>query len=287
MALFDQISALRSKAEEQLPLLNTEKKVQNALLLPFFATLGYNPFDVREVEPEFMVVLEEGGTRTLDYAVKKNRSPAMLFLYKEIGTDLDVSDPASLLRCIENSEAPIGALTDGVNYHFYANLEPFYAVLKGGTVADRRPFLKFDLFDHKDNEVKDIRRLTKSEFDADQILPEAHHLKYRRLFQEYLERQGKNPDQAFIRFLMNQVNEGESPPGDTGMYESPVRAALHQLMRSSGESRDRGSAQGETREGGAKEEPGSRGEDTLSKEGSDGGSGSSFSRKVREFFEQN
>ncbi|PSQ94253.1 MAG: restriction endonuclease, partial [Bacteroidetes bacterium QH_2_63_10] len=53
MDLTEKISALQSSAQRQLPALTSLKKMETALILPFFNALGYDPFDVREIEPDF------------------------------------------------------------------------------------------------------------------------------------------------------------------------------------------------------------------------------------------
>lgn len=229
MGISDELSALQSTAREQLPLLNSKKKGENTLLLPFFAMLGYHPFDVRDVEPEFSIGVD-GGEESVDYALKKGGSPAILFRVKEVGANLDAYDPGPLLRFLNESEARVGALTDGVKYRFYADLESFYEVLKGEAPTERGPFLTFHLLDHTEAEVDKLERLTKPVFKAEEILSFAHRLKYTRLFREYLQRQLEAPEAPFVQFMMKRVHGGTAPKGDAGMYESPLQEALQQLM---------------------------------------------------------
>ncbi len=230
MDISDELSALRSTATEQLPLLDSKQKRENALLLPFFAALGYRPFDVRDVEPEFSIGVDDGEERNVDYAVKKGGSLTVLFHVEESEVDLEAYDPAPLLQSLKASEARVGALTDGVEYRFYADLQSFYAVLKGETTADRDPFLAFNLLSYSSSKVEKLQRLAKPGFETEEILSFAHRLKYTRLFRRYLQRQGESPDGTFVRFMMERVHGGEAPKGDPGMYEAPLQEALQQLM---------------------------------------------------------
>jgi hypothetical protein len=141
-----------------------------------------------------------------------------------------------------------------VDYRFYADLKRFYAVLKGEASPDERPFLTFNLLDHSSETVEDLKPLSKPVFDADQILSTAHHLKYKRLFRDYLVRQRDAPDAALVRFLARQVHDGKAPKGDAGMYESSVREALRQIMshgsaEAAGTAAGTGAASGKTTEG--------------------------------------
>lgn len=98
MEIAKRISTLKSRAKSQLHGLNTEEKTKNALLLPFFDVLGYDPFDVREVEPEFAVEAGEGETKTVDYAVKIDGAPAILFQCEEAKAGLETLENDSLFR---------------------------------------------------------------------------------------------------------------------------------------------------------------------------------------------
>lgn len=241
MDLADEIAALKSSAEAQLPLLNTDEKRENALLLPFFRRLGYSPSDVRQVEPGFTIKLEYGEERILSYALKKDRSPAILVQTRTIGANLDACDPEGLLESLRGSSARVGALTDGIDYHFYADLERFYATLKGHAPAERQPFFTFHLLQYDEADIEDLGRLTRSAFQANGILSFAHQLKYRRLFRDYIEQQVANPDTAFVKFLAEQIHEGKAPKGDPGMYESSVQEAVGQLIEEGGSAQARAS----------------------------------------------
>lgn len=261
MGLFDELSALKSKAAEQLPHLDAKRKRETALLLPFLAALGYSPFDVRDVEPGFSIRGEEGGDKIVDYAAKKGGSPALLFQLAGFGTPLDGCSPTSLLRALRSSGARVGALTDGLRYRFYADLQPFYAVLKGEMTAEEEPFLTLNLLGCSEREVEKLIPLTKPKFRADEILSVAHHRKYVRLFRQYLQRQREAPDQAFVQFLMEQVHGGTPPKGDPGMYASPVRDALLQLVSGEGRAEDQVPIRRETGEETTEEEDGSSASD--------------------------
>lgn len=272
MDLIDRLSALKSAAAEQRPFLNGKKKIENALLLPFFAALGYDPFDIREVEP-FSTGLDEGEGARVDYAVKKGGSPAILFGLEETGTNLDIYDPSPLLQPLQESEARVGALTDGIEYRFYADLESFYAVLKGESPTERDPFLAFNLLNCSDREGRQLRRLTKPRFNADEILSFAHRLKYTRLFREYFQRQQESPDEAFVQFMMRQIHGGTVQIGDTGMYDHSVREALRQLIgdedSASGQTSWREETKEETTEGGAVQSEGMHNEKAQDDEKAD------------------
>lgn len=228
MRLSEPLSALKARAEHQLEALDTRDKTKNALLLPFFDVLGYDPFDVREVEPGHTVDLGDGEAVTSDYAVRVDGRPAMLFQCEEAGTDLDGLDNPSILRAVEASGADVVAVTNGGHYQFYAALEE-------RTGKARRPFLEFNLFEYEsgvdqDSEsVRFLRRLTKSEFDAEAVRSAAFKFRYTRRLQSYFAQQQETPDQHFVRFLAAQVYEGEVSEDVLEQFRPVVQATLQQL----------------------------------------------------------
>ncbi len=202
MGLFEALSALKASAERQLHALNTKKKTENALLLPFLDALGYDPFNVREVEPEHAVELKEGSTRTVDYAVNIDGAPAMLFQCEDATADLDALGSGPLFRHFGSLDASIVVRTNGLNYQFYADFGA------GGDV-DGRPFLTFDLLDYEPEQIPYLERLTKPEFDTQEVLTTAFKLKHTRLLHHYFVQQREALDKHFVRFLAAQVYEGE------------------------------------------------------------------------------
>ncbi|GEM_PF-1806380 len=228
MRLSEPLSALKARAEHQLEALDTRDKTKNALLLPFFDVLGYDPFDVREVEPGYAVELGDGETVRSDYAIRVDGRPAMLFQCEEAGTDLDSLDSPSILRGVEASVADVVAVTNGRRYQFYAALEE-------RTGGARRPFLEFDLseyesgLDQESESVRFLRRLTKSEFNAEAVHSAAFELQYTRRLQSYFAQQQETLDQHFVRFLAAQVYEGEVSEDVLEKFRPVVRTSLQQL----------------------------------------------------------
>lgn len=224
MGFSEEISALKSKAEGQLHALSSKEKTKNALFLPFVSTLGYDPFDIREVEPGFTV--DVGGERhkTVDYAVKKGGTPIMFFECKEAGTDLAAYDPDPLFRSFSEIEARIGVLTNGIDYRFYADVEEEISV-------DQRPFLEFNLLDCRPEDIGELERMRKSSLDVEGVLSTARDLKYKRLFKDYLDLQWKSPDEQFVRFMAQRIHDGQLPEGIQERFGPVVREAVREFVQ--------------------------------------------------------
>jgi predicted type IV restriction endonuclease len=220
MGLLERLSALQQRADEQLDVLNSKRKTENALLLPFFDALGYDPFNVREVEPQYAVEVEGVGSLTADYAVKIDGAPAMLFRCTEAGADLAAVED-SLLQYLDALGTSLVAHSNGIRYRFYADLE------EGR--ADRQPFFEFNLLDFESKQARYLQRFTETAFETDEVLAAAFELKYTRLLQNYLARQRESPDQHFVRFLAAQIYDGEISEGVLDRFHPLVQRLFRQL----------------------------------------------------------
>ncbi len=200
MGLAQKLSTLKDRAEDQAQALNTKDKTKNALLLPFFQMLGYDPFNVREVEPGPTVDLG-GGAEAVDYAVNIDGAPAMLFQCEQATAGREAFEQGTLLQRLNKLEATVVGLTNGLSYWFYTEVAAM-----GST--NLLPFLKLDLFEYEAQQVTDLKRLAKSNFDTEEILALAFERHHTHLLQNYFAEQQENPDEHFVRFLAAQIHEG-------------------------------------------------------------------------------
>lgn len=233
MSFSDKISSLQSSAERQLHALGNKKKTENALILPFLDVLDYDPFDVREVEPDYEIGREEGGTVLVDYAVKKEGTPIMLFECTEAKTDVDVYEEGVrkdgfLFDYFEELEADVAAVTNGLTYRFYANLETDIKV-------EKRPFLEFNLLGYDSDQVEILKRLSKPVFDRDEILSAVHDLRSGELLRSYFAKQRELPEDQFVRFLAAQVYDGDLSSGQIERFRSLVQRVLGEFVEAEGE----------------------------------------------------
>lgn len=222
MGLAQKLSTLKDRAEDQGPSLNTTEKTKNALLLPFFQMLGYDPFNVREVEPAPTVDLGSGNSETVDYAVNIDGAPAMLFQCRKATAGREAFEQATLLQRLDKLETTVVGLTNGLSYWFYTEVAAM-----GG--ANLLPFLKLDLFGYESQQVTDLERLTKSNFDAEEILSLAFERQHTHLLQNYFAEQQENPDEHFVRFLAAQIHEGGVSDDVLGRLQPVVQTFLEDV----------------------------------------------------------
>lgn len=221
MDLSQYISNLKASAERQLHALDTEEKTKNAILLPFFRVLGYDPIDLRDVEPQFPVELDGMGPREVDYAVKVDGSPVMLFQWEKAEVDLDTSEGDPLYRKLPILDTSVVVHTNGLSYRLYVHLGAQSRI-------EDRPFLEFDLLDHTAEEIEQLQLLTKSTFDTEALLAAAFEHRYGQRLEQFLARQKETPSDHFVRFLAAQAFEGDVSAEDLERFRPVVRDVLHQ-----------------------------------------------------------
>lgn len=219
MDLVDQLAALASRSLKQLDNLKTEEATKMALVAPFINALGYNVFDPSEVIPEFIadVGLKKG--EKVDYAIMKDGKVILLFECKAYGTNLDHVHRDQLYRYFSVTEARIGVLTDGVIYRFYTDLEE-------PNKMDVKPFLEFNLLDLDHSPVSELKKLTKSTFNLEEMLPAAWELKYIREFKRILSTQIKSPDDEFVKVLARSAYSGKISAQKLEQFRDITKQAL-------------------------------------------------------------
>jgi hypothetical protein len=224
----DKIRVLSERTKADLDHLETEEATKNALILPFIDALGYDIWDVTEVIPEFSADFGHKKGEKVDYAIVINDQPQILFECKHAHHDLSNKHISQLYRYFNTTGSKIGVLTNGLEYRFYTDLE------KSNTM-DSNPYLvidirNFDQVDDEDYRVKELRKLSKSYFNLDNVLSAAHDLKYRRALMSYLSEQFDKPSDDFTKFLMGQVYEGRRTKRKSEKFKSIVRKTLQQLI---------------------------------------------------------
>lgn len=223
MELIDQLTNLASRAQKQITHIQTEEATKNALVMPFINALGYNVFDPTEVVPEYICDIGTKKGEKIDYAIMRDGKPIILFECKHVGGDLNINHASQLFRYFHVTEARIAVLTNGVNYRLFTDLEQ-------PNKMDERPFMEFDLFNFHENDVAEIKKLSKSAFNIDDMLFAAYNLKYMRAFKKYFEEQFTQPSPDFINFVSKQIYDGVLTPKLKEQFSVLVHRSFHQFL---------------------------------------------------------
>jgi len=200
----DELIALGKSVEELKPYMATEEATKNALIVPFIKMLGYNVFDPREVRPEYVCDIGIKKGEKIDFALfgENKEIPLMLIECKQWEKNLLLHE-SQLIRYFQASKAKFGMLTNGIIYRFYTDLEQ-------SNIMDENPFFEFNIVDLKDNQVEQLKKFHKSNFDVSLIMASAKELKYLRLFREIIKNEFENPSQDLVKHFLAKI--GYSKP---------------------------------------------------------------------------
>lgn len=223
MDFIEAIQSLATTAAKRLEHLQTEEATKNALVMPFINILGYNVFDPTEVIPEFSADVGVKKGEKVDYAIIKDGRVIMLVECKASGVDLDQAHASQLFRYFSVTEARIAVLTNGVVYRFYSDLEE-------PNKMDSKPFLVFNLLDAQDALVAELKKLTKSSFDLDEIMTTAGELKYTREIKRILTDQLDHPSEHFVRLFASEVHPGRITQAVRQQFTEFTRKALKEFV---------------------------------------------------------
>ena len=197
MDLKDHLKLIIDRVQKLKEQILTEEATKNAFIMPFIQSLGYDVFNPTEVVPEFVsdIGLKKG--EKIDYAIFKDGQATILIECKHWAQNLNLHD-GQLLRYFHTSKAKFGILTNGIIYRFYSDLvEP--------NKMDEKPFLEFNITEIKDNQIEELKKFHKANFDAESIVNTASELKYMNELKILLQQELLTPSPEFVKHFARQV----------------------------------------------------------------------------------
>jgi len=200
MDFLEEIKAFTNQIEARINVCQTEEATKMSLIVPFFQILGYDVFNPAEFCPEFTADVGIKKGEKVDYAIMENGNPVVLIECKWCGEKLDKYG-SQLFRYFSTTTAKFGILTNGVNYKFYTDLEE-------ANKMDLVPFLEIDFKNIKENQLAELKKFCKSNFDSDRIFSTAEELKYSSLIKQLLTNELDDPSESFVRYILNNIYDG-------------------------------------------------------------------------------
>jgi predicted type IV restriction endonuclease len=193
----DQLKVIADRVIKLKEQIATEEATKNAFIMPFLQALGYDVFNPLEVVPEFIsdIGLKKG--EKIDYAIFKDGTPTILIECKHWAQNLSVHD-GQLLRYFHVSKAKFGLLTNGIVYRFYSDLV-------APNKMDEKPFLEFNITEIKDNQIDELKKFHKTNFDIESIVNTASELKYTNELKLLIQQELNNPTPDFVKHFARQV----------------------------------------------------------------------------------
>jgi hypothetical protein len=220
--LTDQLKGLTSRIKRLKNSIETEEATKTAIVMPFFQVLGYDVFNPLEFSPEFTADVGIKKGEKVDYAILKDGLPVILIECKSINEDLNNHD-SQLFRYFGTTTAKFGILTNGIEYRFYTDLEE-------PNKMDTTPFFSFNILELRENHINEIAKFRKEAFDLERISSTASDLKYLGALKNYLNIQFENPDEEFVKFLVQQIYDGIRTKSTLEKFEPIIIKGLKQII---------------------------------------------------------
>ncbi len=222
MELQNHLKALAEKINKLKDKIETEESTKHAFVLPFINILGYDTFNPTEVVPEFTADLGLKKGEKVDYAIFQDDIPILIVECKNWKESLD-NHNSQLFRYFHTTKTRFALLTNGIQYRFYTDLEQVNKM-------DEKPFLDFDITKIKDNEILEISKFHKSNFDINKIVNNASSLKYTKEIKKCIAEQLTTPTHDFVKLFANKVYSGRLTEKVMEEFTDLVHKAFNQTV---------------------------------------------------------
>jgi len=179
----------------------TEEATKNAFIMPFIKELGYDVFNPNEVTPELVADIGLKQGEKIDYAIMQNGEPIILIECKHHAAALNVHNASQLFRYFHTTKAKFSILTNGFEYRFYTDL-----VEKNK--MDEKPFFVFNITDIKDNQIEELKKFHKGQFDFQNIVNTANELKIMNELKVLINSELTEPSPEFVKHFAKQAHPG-------------------------------------------------------------------------------
>lgn len=202
--------------------ISTEEATKTSIILPFFSLIGYDIFNPNEFVPEFVADVGIKKGEKVDYAIILNNEPVILIEAKSINKSLEKHD-SQLFRYFVSTRAKFAILTNGIIYRLYTDLDETNKM-------DREPFYEFNLLNLTDDDINEIHKFAKSEFDKDKIFENASILKYSNLFKNIFTENCNNPSDELVRLFLKDNYKGVKTQNVVDKFKPVLRKAINDCI---------------------------------------------------------
>lgn len=203
--------------------INTEEATKTSLIMPFFSLLGYDVFNPNEFTPEYIADVGIKKGEKVDYAITINGQLTILIEAKSINENLQ-KHSSQLFRYFGTTPAKIGILTNGITYKFYSDLEETNKM-------DTTAFLEINILDLKDNDISELKKFCKDNFDINAVISSASNLKYANSIEKILSEEFSNPSDEFIRLILNKgVYDGVKTQNIVDKYKPILKKSISHFI---------------------------------------------------------
>lgn len=220
----EQIADLEKRSLHASEKALTEEATKTSVILPFIRTLGFDPFDLDEVVPEFIADVGTKKGEKVDFALRIKGETTILIEVKPTTTALGSTQHSQLYRYFGVTDAKLAILTNGREAWFFSDID-------ATNKMDKKPFFKFDFQRHDENQIEELSRFQKDIFSIEAILEAASTLKYSHAASQYLKQQLSNPSDSFIKLIGRQIHDGMLTKSVVEQLRPAIQSALDNIIR--------------------------------------------------------
>jgi len=222
MDFIDQLKQFSKRVESLKDTVQTEEATKTAIIMPFFSMLGYDVFNPQEFVPEYTADVGIKKGEKVDYAIIQDGNPVILIECKSITENLEKHD-SQLFRYFGTSSAKFAILTNGIIYKFFTDLD-------NSNRMDDSPFLTINILNFRDNQVPELKKFCKGEFDINSIFTAASELKYIHEFRSVFAAQLDSPSDDFIRLFLQGCYQGQKTQSVLEKFRPLLKKALNDYI---------------------------------------------------------
>ncbi|WP_460273978.1 type I restriction enzyme HsdR N-terminal domain-containing protein [Celeribacter sp. ULVN23_4] len=220
----EQVKELAKRSKTATDKALTEEATKTSVILPFIQILGFDPFNLDEVIPEYVSDVGTKKGEKVDFALKIKGETKVLIEVKAITTSLGNTQYSQLYRYFGVTDANLAILTNGKEAWFFSDID-------APNKMDKKPFFKFDFQKHDEDEITELSRFRKDEFSIENILEAASALKYSHAAAQYLKAQLDNPDDEFVKLIGRQIHDGMLTKNVVEQIRPAIQSAIEVIVR--------------------------------------------------------
>lgn len=215
-----------------------EAQTKQALILPFLANLGYDPYDPGEVISEYASdpsQIFNGGSKgkpgsceKVDYAIAINNTVVMLIEAKSWDQKLDKHHTQIGKYFTWTTSSRLAVITNGVEYRFFTDLGE-------KNMMDTVPFFRFNTLSYSIKDLETLQLFHRDNFSTGAIVKHAEEVVYVRGMTDVVNGLLRDPSDDFVKLLISATKssfkiEGNIVAGVVEKFRPVVKKAIQNSL---------------------------------------------------------
>ena len=227
MVFTEDIARLSEQVRKRCESVSGEESTKQALILPFFNTLGYDVWNPSEVQPEYIsdaARKKSGQFEKVDYAISINGQMVILVEAKAFSQKAEAHDGQLNRYFTWTESAKVGIVTNGVDYRFFTDL-------RRNNIMDEEPFFNFNILNYESKDIENLKFFHRENFDAAAISRQAEEMVYVKGMTKLLGDLLRSPSEEFVRFLVAEVGNVSPSCSIEGRITRSVIERFHPVVK--------------------------------------------------------